>query len=139
MVKVIKKYKTINLILGLLAIIIGLMFFSIIYMDYKKSLDFYNNADVSQGYVFNVRENNDKTFSYEYKYVVNGEEYKNNINSEKREALKEDEIINVYYNEKNPKENVLKKPTKRNIYIAVSFLIVFVLIGLLNIVKYFKK
>lgn len=130
--KKILKSKQFNLILGLISIIIGLLIFTTVYMNYQKQINFYDNATHMKALVHNA--NND---SYEIKYMVDNTQYKSYI--KEKNDLKNNDSIDIYYNSSNPEELILSKPKKNNIYIAIVFLIIFLSFGIFYIIKTIKK
>lgn len=140
MTKVKKKNRVILLIIGLLSIIIGLIIFTTIINNYRETTKFIKNAEQVKGFVYNVRRIKNDKYSFEYKYRVNNKDYKKFVSSMKFEdGLKENDSIIVYYSKEKVNLNTIKKPSVKTVYIAILFLIIFVIIGVLNIVKYFKK
>ncbi|MGM9834716.1 MAG: DUF3592 domain-containing protein [Bacilli bacterium] len=140
MAQAIKKYRSLLLIVGLISIICGLIIFTIIFTNYQEGSNFIKESSQVEGYVFNVTSLGKDKYSFEYKYRVDNKEYKKFISSMKLvNGLKNDDKITVYYNKEKVNENMIKKPSINAIYIAVAFLVVFVAIGTINIIKYFKK
>lgn len=140
MTKVKKKNRLILLIIGLLSIIIGLIIFATIINNYRETTKFIKNAEQVKGFVYNVRSIKENKYSFEYKYRVNNKDYKKFVSSMKFEdGLKENDSIIVYYSKEEVNLNTIKKPSVKTVYIAILFLVIFVIIGVLNIVKYLKK
>lgn len=140
MKKNINKFKTIRLIIAVIAIAVGFIIFTLTYNNYQKVYNLYKNSNEVEGYVYNVRKLKNNNYQFEYKYNVQGDEYKTYISKMAFDKeLNNDDKISVYYNKTNPTENIIDKPDKNSLYIAITFLVVFLLIGIINIYSILKK
>lgn len=131
--------KKINLILVTISIIVGLSFFIVSYTNYRQTQNFYNNAKKVQGYVYAVRKIKDNTYSFEYKYVVNKTEYKSYVSKYTIDTLKDNDYIDVYYDSQKPSDNMISKPSIKNIIPSIIFMLVLSVIGIINYIKGLKK
>lgn len=140
MAKAIRKYRSLLLIIGLLSIIVGLIIFTTVFTNYQEGKNFIKEASQVEGYVFNVTSLGKDKYSFEYKYRVNNKDYKKFVSSMKFvNGLKNDDKITVYYNKEKVSDNMIRKPSIKVIYIGIAFLVTFIAIGAINIIKYFKK
>lgn len=135
-----KKTKYIGIGVGILSIVIGLLIFYLIYNNYQEVNTLYNQSTKVEGSVFNVQHLHDDKYRFEYRYFIGKDEYKAYISKMQFEnGLKDEDTIDVYYKSDDPTKVLLSKPKKNNLYIAITFLVVFVLLGVVNILKYIKK
>lgn len=131
-----KRIKKINLILAVLCFIIAISLILKSSINYKKDLDFYNNATEVEGYIFGVREKSPNHYALEYKYIVNNEIYKTYLSDYKSDKeLKDYDSFTVYYEKGNPSKNVINKPKITNILITIPFSLILVVLGILNLRK----
>ena len=135
-----KKSKIGGIIVGVFAIAIGLFIFYLVYSNYQDMNTLYNQATKVEGSVFNVQHLYDDMYRFEYRYFVGRDEYKAYVSEmEFADGLKDKDSIDVYYKTDDPTKVLLSPPTKTYLYIAIAFLITFVLLGLINIIKSIKK
>lgn len=131
-----KRIKKSKLILAVLCFIIALSLILISAINYKKDLDFYNNAIEVEGYIFGVREKSKNHYALEYKYVVNNEIYKTYLSNYKsNKELKDYDSFTIYYEKGNPEKNVIDKPKITNILITIPFSLILFFLGILNLRK----
>lgn len=125
-----------DLILAIICFIIAISFILISIINYKKDLDFYNNAIEVEGYIFGVREKSKNHYALEYKYIVNNEIYKTYLSDYKSDKeLKDYDPFTVYYEKENPEKNVINKPKITNFLIIIPFSLILVILGILNLRK----